>query len=84
MVKIVLHEDYSYYGTINDISLLKLASPFEFNDYVNAIPIPVGSLAGERSPQEEAHRTSCRRLTSPSCRTRSAGRPTVKRPSRTP
>ena len=40
MVKIVLHEDYSSSGTINDISLLKLASPFEFNDYVNAIPIP--------------------------------------------
>jgi len=40
LVQIVLHEDYSPSGTINDISLLKLASPFEFNEYVNAIPIP--------------------------------------------
>ena len=44
MVKIVLHEDFSSSRSLNDISLLKLASPLEFNDYVNAIPIPA---AGE-------------------------------------
>ena len=39
MAKIVLHEDYSGIDG-NDIALLKLASPLEFNDYVSAIPIP--------------------------------------------
>jgi len=43
--QIVLHEDYSPYGTINDISLLKLDGFLSFNDYVQPIALPD---AGER------------------------------------
>jgi len=39
VVKIVIHEDYNSRNFLNDISLLKLSSPLDFNDYVAAIPM---------------------------------------------
>jgi len=42
--KIIIHKGYSSRTMENDISLLKISTPFTFNDYVKAIPLPA---AGE-------------------------------------
>jgi len=40
IIKIIVHEEYSSRNFNNDISLLKLASPFIFNDNVQPIAMP--------------------------------------------
>jgi secreted trypsin-like serine protease len=40
VVKIILHEKYNQHNVNNDISLLKVDSPLEFNDFVKGVTLP--------------------------------------------
>ena len=39
VAKLLAHEDYDSYDITNDVSIIKLSQPLEFNEFVQPVPL---------------------------------------------